>query len=82
MLGTSYEKSSNDSSDNVTDKRGIQILQSIKENNQISTTELSEKLKVTKRTILRDIEKLKAQKKIKRVGGEKGGHWEILKYKV
>jgi len=32
---------------------------------------------VTRRTILRDIEELKKELKIKRIGGRKDGYWEI-----
>lgn len=48
--------------DNVTDKRLKFILDLIKQNNQISATGIAEKAKVTKRTVLRDIEKLKKNK--------------------
>ena len=65
--------------DNVTDERSKYILNLMRENNQISATEIAEKLKVTKRTILRDIEKLKKQGKLKRIGDNKTGHWEIIK---
>ena len=50
----------------------------MKQNNKILLLELSEILKVSKRTIRRDIEKLKLENKLKRVGGEKGGHWRII----
>jgi len=64
--------------DTVTDKRYKQIIDMIKSNFNISTIEISEKLGVSKRTILRDIEKLKTQNKLKRIGSEKGGHWQII----
>jgi len=44
----------------------------------ITVKSLAEKLKVTKRTVLRDIEKLKYKGRIKRIGKEKSGYWEIL----
>ena len=65
--------------DNVTDKRLKQILHLITDNNTITTNKISNKLNVSKRTILRDIEKLKKQNKLTRVGNEKNGHWEIIK---
>jgi predicted HTH transcriptional regulator len=45
----------------------------------ISTTELAIELSVTKRTILRDIAKLKEIQKIQRIGKEKSGYWIIKK---
>ena len=47
--------------------------------NKISTIQIAEKLKVTRRTIARDIEKLKRTHQIIRIGGDKGGYWKILK---
>jgi len=34
-------------------------------------------MKVTKRTILRDIEKLKRENLLERIGSEKGGYWKV-----
>lgn len=60
---------------------GSLILQLIKQNSTITTQEIGEKIGKTKITVLRQIEKLKADGLIKRVGHTKGGHWEILKDK-
>ena len=59
-------------------ERVLQIIELMKENNQITIIELSNKLKVTVRTINRDITQLKEMKKIDRVGSDKTGHWLIL----
>ena len=63
--------------DNVTDNRLINILDLIEKNEQISTVKIANQLNVTKRTILRDIEKLKQQNKLIRIGSEKTGYWKI-----
>ena len=63
--------------DIVPDKRMKLILNLMKENNKILLQELSEIFKVSKRTIRRDIEKLKLENKLKRIGNEKNGHWEV-----
>ena len=63
--------------ENVTEKRSKIILETIMKNKGITTEELAKKLNVTKRTILRDIEKLKHNGILKYVGSTKGGHWEI-----
>ena len=53
------------------------ILNLIKENSTISQEQMSLKTGVTIKTIQRD---LKAMNHIvKRVGGDNGGHWEIIK---
>ena len=63
--------------DNVPNNRQMIILQLIQNNKQILLKELAEMLKVSTRTIRRDIEKLKQMNKLKRIGPAKGGHWVI-----
>jgi len=64
--------------DNVTEDRQLQILNYIKKNQYITTKELAKHLKVSRRTIMRDIDQLKTRKKLKCIGGDKGGYWEII----
>ena len=68
-----------DKSDNVTDVTDRQhaIIDLVKEHTNITTTQMAERLGVTKRTILRDIEVLKEKGLIIRVGSEKTGYWEL-----
>ncbi len=68
-----------DKSDDVTDVTDRQhtIINMVKQTPAISTTQMAEKLGVTKRTILRDIEALKGKGLITRIGSEKTGYWEI-----
>jgi len=63
--------------ENKLKSREQNIIKLTKENNTISVVELAEKLSVTPRTIIRDIEKLKQLGILKRIGPAKGGHWEI-----
>lgn len=73
-----------DVTDNVTNgtdneyNRLTKIITLIIENKNISTIALAKELNVSKRTILRDIEKLKQQNRLKRIGSEKTGYWEII----
>ena len=67
--------------DNVTDDvtdRLTEIIKNIRSNPSISASELAHNTKVSKRTILRDFEKLKALGRIIRIGSEKTGHWQII----
>ena len=48
---------------------------------RISIETIAEKLDVHKRTILRDIDELKKDLVIERIGGDFGGEWKILKEK-
>ncbi len=84
LVSIGYKKQKTSITDNVTDnvtdnEREIKVIELIKLNNKISTAEISKLLKVTKRTILRDIEKLKKQNILKRIGSEKTGYWKIIK---
>jgi len=63
---------------NVVGNRLDKIINLIKTNNQISASQISKLLNITGRTAQRDIEKLKKQNKIKRIGSDKGGKWEVI----
>lgn len=61
-----------------TEKRGNIILSEIKINSSIWVVQIAKKLNVARRTIVHDLDKLKQQQKLKRVGPDKGGYREIL----
>jgi len=63
--------------DNSGDNRLIKIISLIRQNHQISSQQLSIQLSVSARTIKRDLEKLKKAGKLKRIGNEKSGYWEV-----
>ncbi len=54
------------------------ILKLINDDNNITTKQLSLLCNVSQITIKRDIEKLKKQNKLKRIGSERTGYWEII----
>lgn len=56
-------------------ERQIIIHNIIKENPTISLAQMSKKVKVSMSTIRRDIKAMPHI--VKRIGGDKGGHWEI-----
>lgn len=58
-------------------KRKQQVIQLILDDNQIPLNQIAQKLNVSKRTILRDIKKMKEEKIIERIGSEKNGYWKI-----
>lgn len=60
------------------DERKTYLLSLIEENKWISISKMAEKCNVNVKTIKRDIELLKAERRLIRVGGRKGGHWEII----
>lgn len=59
-------------------KKWSEVLALIKENPEITRSELSEKLRINPSAIQRHIQKLKRENIIERVGGDKGGHWKVL----
>ena len=53
------------------------IINFIRADSSISLRKLSKNLGVSSKTVQREIEKLKVKNVIRRVGGDKDGHWEI-----
>ena len=54
------------------------IIALIMENPSISHDALSERLGRARSTIIEQISKLKASGRLRRVGPDKGGHWEVI----
>lgn len=70
----------NDVTKNVTkEKRLIKILKLVESNPSITTGEIALRLELTPRTVLRDIDQLKTENRLRRVGGRKKGKWIIIK---
>jgi ATP-dependent DNA helicase RecG len=59
-------------------KRHAQIIELMQYNDKITILHLSKILKVTAKTIERDIIKLRETRQIDRIGSDKAGHWIIL----
>jgi len=62
--------------ENVTEKRTEKIIEFIRKNPFITSEEMSRILNVSKRTVMRDIEQLKKEKKVTYEGPSKGGQWK------
>ena len=62
----------------MSEKTSEKILHLIAPNSSITISELSATLDVAARTIERNIEKLRVQHRIRQVGPDKGGHWEVV----
>jgi len=54
------------------------ILEAIKDKPPITYEELSKVTGLSRRGVEWNITKLKAEGKIKRIGPDKGGHWEVI----
>ncbi|MCL2100510.1 MAG: putative DNA binding domain-containing protein [Fibromonadales bacterium] len=66
--------------ENVPENRDSVILEMIIEDNFVSAQSMANALKVSIKTIKRDIEKLKAKGLIERIGAAKGGYWRVLSH--
>lgn len=65
-------------SKNVPKDRVLLILEKIKENPSITVKELALLLDVNEKTVKRDIEKLKEEDKVQRIGSARKGKWEVI----
>ena len=50
----------------------------MKENPYITTKQIAENIGLTIRGVEENIKKLKKSNRLRRVGGDKGGHWEVI----
>lgn len=64
--------------ENVPENRGLKILDIVKLDSKVTISELAEILEVDPKTIKRDITKLKKEQLLKRIGPDRGGHWETV----
>lgn len=70
-------KSSTDT-EKSSEKSSEKILLLISDNAFISAKEISKKIGVSSRAVEKQMAHLKAQGILRRVGPDKGGHWEII----
>ena len=83
MSNKEFERMGNniaETTQKTTQKTTRKIIELIRNYPEITTEELSEKCGVTKDGIKWQLKKLKSQGIIRRVGPDKGGHWEIIKH--
>ena len=64
--------------EDVTVKREEALLEIISRNPSVTVNEMARRMKVNRRTILRDLERLKLEGKISRIGSDKYGYWELM----
>jgi len=70
--------------DNVTKdvtkgNRAEVIISMISKKPEITINDMAESLNLTRRTVLRELKQLIAQKRINRIGGRKSGYWQIIR---
>lgn len=60
-------------------KSSQKIIELIKENAGITTQQMADNLGISRRAVAKAIAKLQAENRIRRIGPDKGGHWELVK---
>jgi ATP-dependent DNA helicase RecG len=71
-------KNVGEKSEKTSEKTSEKILSMMKDNENITIAELTEAIGVSSRSIERNIDKLKQEGKINRIGADKGGYWQII----
>ena len=71
------EVGSQKSSQKSGQKSSQKIVAMISEDSKITTQEMAEKIGISRRAVAKAIAKLQAEGIIRRVGPDKGGHWEV-----
>jgi len=71
-------KSSPKSSPKSSLKTEDKIVERIRQDVFITTEKLGKNLGISKRAILKQIEKLKKRGRLRRIGPARGGHWEVV----
>ncbi|MEA3451098.1 MAG: winged helix-turn-helix transcriptional regulator, partial [Bacteroidota bacterium] len=56
----------------------VKIIELINQNNKITRQELAERLNLTVKGVDWNINLLKEEGKLKRIGPDKGGHWKVV----
>jgi len=74
----SSPKSSLKSSLKSSPKTEDRIIELIKQDATISTDQIGDTLGISKRAVVKQIQKLKTQNRVRRIGPAKGGHWEVV----
>jgi predicted HTH transcriptional regulator len=74
FLGTTTQKSAQKTSV----KTSVKIIEAIRLNSDVTIPELAELTGVTERSVERNIQRLQLENRLRRVGPDKGGYWEVV----
>jgi len=59
-------------------KSSLKILDILAKESTCTYDELAEKLSVSRRAVTKQIKNLREEGKLRRIGPDKGGHWEVM----
>ena len=77
----SYQESSQEGSQEDTDETAGKILYLLKDNPNITGAAIADRLGISRRAVTKQIAALKSKGLVKRIGPDKGGHWEVMEPK-
>jgi len=77
-LATGSPKTSGKASEKMSEKTSEKILLALRQDGYLTIAELASRIGVRDRTIERNIKRLQEQNRLRRVGPDKGGHWEVI----
>ena len=63
----------------MSEKSSEKILEIIAANPEISARQIAEMLNLSPRGVEKQVDKLKQQGRLKRIGPDKGGYWEVVR---
>jgi len=75
--GTDTDKATGEPLKKGSQKSSQKILRYLKENPEATIVELSELLDITDRAVKKNLTKLKNEGRLKRIGPDRGGRWEV-----
>ena len=73
-----YNKTNPNTEEKSSEKSSQKILELIAADTRISTQKMADYIGISRRAIAKTIAKLQAEGILRRVGPDKGGHWEIV----
>jgi ATP-dependent DNA helicase RecG len=68
-------------SEKTSEKTSEKILAALRQDGSLTIAELASRIGVQNRTIERNIKRLQEQDRLRRVGPDKGGRWEVIEGK-
>ena len=74
----SSQKGSQKSSQKGSQKSSQKILETLRQNPNMSTTELAEQIGISRRAVAKHVAVLQSFGVLRRIGPDKGGHWEVV----
>ena len=75
---STLQNTETESAQKSTQKSTQKIIDMIRENPYVTTQEMAESIGIIRRTVAKHIKSLQERNKIKRIGPDKGGHWEVV----